>query len=413
MKHFLIVIFVLLIFAGSGFAQKRVKSHPQQTVGFVISGNIPGIKNGVAVRLINGEILSRRTDIASGVTKGSSFRLVGKVASPTRCQLQIEDRIPKGKDDYARETGIDMFVENVKITVSAAHYDSIPLAWDMYSIPLRKEFNVKVSGGLAERQFAEYRRFIHDAELKAKVTDYAVRDYQFNFDEKNKHKVDSVVLKQKEALAMTAQQQLNEANDHFMNTHPTYAISLWLAQQKLEQHFVYPISQFDKWIAQFKGNTDTARYQSFVAAANAAKKFAQGTHYTDFTVVTTDSVTKKLSDFITKGNYTLVDFWASWCGPCRASIPHVKEMYAKYGKERLNIVSVSCDQSKKDWYSAVDAEKMAWQQLLLPREAMQAVRDAYQLSGIPYLLLINAQGELVYAANSSDEVGALLQKIMK
>jgi hypothetical protein len=56
---------------------------------------------------------------------------------------------------------------------------------------------------------------------------------------------------------------------------------------------------------------------------------------------------------------------------------------------------------------------MAWQQLLLPREAMQAVRDAYQLSGIPYLLLINAQGELVYAANSSDEVGALLQKIMK
>jgi hypothetical protein len=100
MKHFLIVIFVLLIFAGSGFAQKRVKSHPQQTVGFVISGNIPGIKDGVAVRLINGEILSRRTDIASGVTKGSSFQLVGKVASPTRCQLQIEDRIPKGKHDY-------------------------------------------------------------------------------------------------------------------------------------------------------------------------------------------------------------------------------------------------------------------------------------------------------------------------
>src|SRR5574344_327750 len=384
MKHFLIVISVLLIFAETSFAQKNnAKARPQQTVGFVISGNIPGIKNGVKVQLLNKEKVESRTFLASGVTKGTSFRLVGRVSSPTLCQLQILDRIPKDKEDYAKQTGIDMFVENVKMTVSAAHYDSIPLDWDTYSIPLRKEMNVTVTGGVAEKQFQEYRRYIHDAELNAKQN-----------------------------AANIAQEKLNAANDKFMSAHPTYPISLWLAQQKLEQHFVYPASQFDQWIAMFKDNIDTARYQSYVAAANAAKKFAQGTRYTDFDVVTPDSVTKKLSDFITKGNYTLVDFWASWCGACLISIFHVKEMYSNYGKDRLNIVSVSCDQSKKDWYKAMDEEKMPWQQLVLPRESMKIVREAYQLSGMPYLLLINPQGELVYAANSSDEVGALLKKIM-
>ncbi len=414
MKHFLIVISVLLIFAETSFAQKNnAKARPQQTVGFVISGNIPGIKNGVKVQLLNKEKVESRTFIASGVTKGTSFRLVGRVSSPTLCQLQISDKILKSKDDYTKQTGIDMFVENVKMTVSAAHYDSIPLDWDLYTIPLRKEMNVTVTGGATEKQFQEYRRYIHDAELNAKIADYAVRNYQFNFDEKNKHEVDAAVLKEKQNAANIAQEKLNAANDKFMSAHPTYPISLWLAQQKLEQHFVYPASQFDQWIAMFKDNIDTARYQSYVAAATAAKKFAQGTRYTDFDVATPDSVTKKLSDFITKGNYTLVDFWASWCGPCRMSIPHVKEMYGNYGKDRLNIVSVSCDQSKKDWYKAMDEEKMPWQQLVLPRESMKLVREAYQLSGIPYLLLINPQGELVYAANSSDEVGALLKKIMK
>jgi thiol-disulfide isomerase/thioredoxin len=215
-----------------------------------------------------------------------------------------------------------------------------------------------------------------------------------------------------EEATVAAQQRLEEANDRFAQAHPNYVVSLLLAQEKLKQHFVYAPEQFDRWIAMFKGNDDAARYRAFVTAATAAKKFAKGVHYTDFAVALPDGSQKKMSDFVTHGNYTLIDFWASWCGPCRASIPHVKEMYKTYGTDKLNIVSVSCDKKTGEWKEAMDVEKMPWQQLILTAESFKQVREAYQLSGIPYLLVLNPQGELVYAANSSNEVSALLKKLI-
>lgn len=94
-----------------------------------------------------------------------------------------------------------------------------------------------------------------------------------------------------------------------------------------------------------------------------------------------------------KGKYLLVDFWASWCGPCRAAIPKVKELAEQYKAKGLEVVSISIDTDKKAWEKAMADEKMPWEQLLSDNK--DKTMELYQFSGIPTLYLIDRDGKIV------------------
>jgi thiol-disulfide isomerase/thioredoxin len=413
-KKYVILLLSALLCGSLSSAQAAPKKKPAAS-RFVITGSIKGMKEGAQVRLVKCESYDdSHKPIASGVVKNHAFRIVGRVASPTLCQLQIDDKllseIKGGK--YMQETGINMFVENVPMRVSALCYDSIPKSYEFSSTPLFREKYVTVTGGYAQKTFAEYRQYIYSAELEAWRNDWNDRKYRF-FEGHKESELDTAVLARLTKATLEAQSKVDGANDRFVVAHPDYPISLLLIQRKLENHFTYSVAQFNSWLALLKNNRDTQRYTTFAAQVEAAKKFAKGTRYTDFATEARDSSAHRLSEFVNKEGYTLVDFWASWCGPCRASIPHVKELYKKYDRSKLAIVSVSCDTEKGKWIEAMDEERMPWQQLLLTRDAMKAVRSAYQLSGIPYLLLINRVGELVFATNSSDEMTSVLEKAIE
>jgi len=112
-----------------------------------------------------------------------------------------------------------------------------------------------------------------------------------------------------------------------------------------------------------------------------------------------------------KGKYVLIDFWASWCGPCRQAIPKVKELYEKYKDKGLDIVSVSIDDSKKAWAKAMEEEGMPWQQLLSPDK--NATMKNFLFSGIPTIYLIDKQGKIVskytgFSTDSAKEIEKVL-----
>mgnify|MGYP003752416695 FL=1 len=98
------------------------------------------------------------------------------------------------------------------------------------------------------------------------------------------------------------------------------------------------------------------------------------------------------SDF--KGKVLLIDFWASWCGPCRAEIPNLKKVYEKYDRKDVEFLSVSIDKGKEEWIKALSQEKMPWIQVLAPKSGSE-VSKLYQFSGIPFLVVLDKEGRIV------------------
>ncbi|SDL03447.1 Thiol-disulfide isomerase or thioredoxin [Pedobacter sp. ok626] len=94
-----------------------------------------------------------------------------------------------------------------------------------------------------------------------------------------------------------------------------------------------------------------------------------------------------------KGKYVLIDFWASWCGPCRKAIPEIKELYSKYKENGLEVLSVSVDTDNAAWRKAMSEENMPWPQVLSPDK--NKTMASFMIVGIPTLYLIDREGKIV------------------
>ena len=96
-----------------------------------------------------------------------------------------------------------------------------------------------------------------------------------------------------------------------------------------------------------------------------------------------------------KGQYVLVDFWASWCGPCRAETPNVVSAFEKYKNKKFTVLGVSLDDNKADWQAAIIADKLNWQHISDLKKWESTVISTYQFSGIPYNVLIDTNGIII------------------
>ena len=103
---------------------------------------------------------------------------------------------------------------------------------------------------------------------------------------------------------------------------------------------------------------------------------------------------KKVGPADYKGKILVIDFWASWCGPCRQEIPNVKKYYAEFHDKGVEVLSVSIDAKEADWRKALKEENMPWTQTLAP-DGGKDVMDLCQFSGIPYIVLVDREGNIV------------------
>ena len=357
MKHLFLLLFLVpsLVFA--------------QTGGYTITGTVAGLPEGAEVKITSTQ---DNSTLAKGTVKNGTFTIKGSVAEPGLYYIVLGSEQPQ-----------HIYVENSPIKISGDKKDIK---------------NLKIVGSASHEDFNDFRNTFNP--LVGELNAIAAQINQVTNEGKRMDlmgEYDSVV------------HTIDTRVDQFIAAKPTSYVSpfLLLLTMDILDNPVQAEQRFNKLTTAVKSSQIGKALNEKIAFNKVG---AVGTDAIDFTQADVDGKPVSLSSF--KGKYVLLDFWASWCKPCRMENPNVVKAYQKFNAKNFTVLGVSLDQQKDAWLKAIKNDNLAWTQVSDLQFWNNEVAVKYHVQGIPQNYLIDPTGKIIAKNLRGEDLEAKLCQLL-
>lgn len=367
------------------FLSAQTATHSQ----FVVTGklkNIPKMPEHIYIEYVSAN--NRIMDSAQ-VKKGE-YKFTGDIVEPTFCRLSTVNRqlIEQGTavDNAAGE--VNIFLSPVKMDVT--HIDSFP--------------NIVVKGSAAHTDYKEFEKIIqpYNDSMQAFFNDYKQYSAEGNVEK----------AKEIEIKATLFAQEIRGIFRSFIQSHPSSFMSFLLLQQYAGNDLnVAETEPLFEWLTE-----EVKSYPSviqFKHMLDIAKRTSIGQMAADFTQ--NDTLGNPVSLSSLRGKYLLVDFWASWCQPCRIENPNVVEAFNRYKDKGFFVLGVSLDRpgGQEAWLKAIHDDGLTWTHVSDLQFWNNAVAVMYGIQSIPQNLLLDPTGKIIGKNLRGQELLNTLEELLR
>ena len=251
------------------------------------------------------------------------------------------------------------------------------------------------------------------SESQAELDDYNKQVNQFDLQIRDLYAVmqqafsdnDSIMMDSLNKVGTALMEQQDNFRDEYIKAHPESFVTHYILDGVKQD---YPIDQLKDLMAGF--TTESIYRDHLNDYVAKQERLELGQPFIDFTLQTKDGENVTLSEKIGQNKLTLVDFWASWCGPCRHENPVVKAAYEQFHELGFDVVGVSVDQDEEAWLKAVEDDQLPWTQV---RDSENKASELYMIYYIPSNFLFDQNGTMVAKSLRGEELSAKLAEILK
>jgi thiol-disulfide isomerase/thioredoxin len=385
---------MLLIFGCNG---KQDKTNHQQKDGFSVHGTIKGLQD-VKIYLNHNDVVSRTSKVLDSASiKDGKFIFTGFIDHPDQMTLVSGDKYIRF---FLENAEIEIFAD---VTIPVERYEGIKATIKGSKLnDLYQEQQAKEKAIMEQKKYAELSKL--------------EKAYQKAQQERNREESNKLydALEKYDDLTNKRSKELLNSKMEFINSHPNSPVTPEVLGFMFSERFL-TMDQMDEIMGKLAGDAKyTSMYRYFDDEYRAIKRTSPGVIAPDFTLKTPDGNEFSLSQ--TKGKYVLLDFWASWCKPCRASYPHLKEVYKKYKDKGFEVVAISTDSDHDAWKKAIKEDQTTWIHIVDTFNRPGFPSDIGTLYAVPFLpttYLLDPNGKILAKNLHADELDAKMKDIFR